>query len=225
MTYLIPSAGPRNVGPGLHVVDAHQRFYGLPVGARMTVVNIGDDLLIHSPVAVDPYVVEHLGNLRWVIAPNLLHHLYVGPWVDAGAEAWGPTGLPEKRADVNFAGVLAKDENPFDDDIELIPLTCFDFTNEIAVFHRPSRTLIVADLVFNFPSTAALTTRAAMWWLGGYPGCRTTLLEQFGMNREVAREEIGKIADLDFDRLIMSHGDIIESGGREAFRNAFHWLW
>ena len=44
------------------------------------------------------------------------------------------------------------------------------------------------------------------------------------MKRAVARREIQALVDLDFDRLVMSHGDVIETGGREALANAFSWV-
>jgi hypothetical protein len=39
-----------------------------------------------------------LGEPRWVLAPNLLHHLFVGPWLDAGLEGWACRWLLGARA-------------------------------------------------------------------------------------------------------------------------------
>ncbi len=214
----------RNVADGVHVLDAPQRFYGLEVGARMTVLELDRGLLVHSPVAVDPATITPLGTPRWVLAPNLFHHLHIGPWVDAGLEAWAPAGLADKRPDVHFHGVIDRDDRPFGNDVQLLPLTCFPTTNEVAVLHRPSRTLIVSDLVFHFPASAPLLTRFAMRCLGGYPGCRTTLLERFGLRRAAARHELRTLLAWDFDRLIMAHGDIIETQAKARLLDAFHWL-
>jgi len=214
----------RQLAPGVHVAEAPQRFLGLEVGARMTVLALRDGLLVHSPLSMDPAALEPLGTARWVLAPNLLHHLYAGPWADAGLELWGASGLPAKRPDLHFAGVIDGDTNPFGDEVALLPLTCFPMSNEVAVLHRPSRTLVVTDLLFNLSPDAPWTTRAAFRCLGGYPGCRTTLLERVGIRREVARREIGTIANWDFDRVILAHGDVVETGGRDALRRAFAWL-
>ncbi|MDD9947536.1 MAG: hypothetical protein OXU20_41230 [Myxococcales bacterium] len=214
----------RTLAPGVHVAEATQRFSGLSVGARMTVLELTGGLLVHSPVAIDPAALGHLGAARWVLAPNLLHHLHVGTWVAAGLEAWAAPGLPDKRPDIRFHGVVETDTCPFGSDIRLLALQCFPFTNEVVLLHRPSRTLVVADLVFNFPPTAPWLTRAAMWCLCGYPGCRTTLLERAGMHRPTARQELRTLAEWDFDRVIMAHGDIIETGGKAAMLNAFRWL-
>jgi hypothetical protein len=215
--------GINEVAAGVHTVDRPQRYNGIEVGARMTVLQLDDGLLIHSPVDVDPTRVEHLGEPRWVLAPNLLHHLYVGPWADAGLEAWAAPGLPEKRTDIEFDGVIDSQSHPFGSEVEVLPMRAFPMTNEVVVLHRPSRTLIVSDLVFNFTKTAPWLTRAAMWCLCGYPGCSTTLLERFGMDRDIARLEVERIAEWDFDRLIMAHGEVIETGGKAALLEAFGW--
>jgi hypothetical protein len=215
--------GVRDVADGVHIVDRPQRYNGIEVGARMTVLQVDGGLLVHSPVDIDPTELEHLGEPRWALAPNLLHHLYVGRWAEAGLQTWAAPGLPEKRSDVDFDGVIDSGAHPFGDDIEVLSMRAFPMTNEVVVFHRPSRTLVVSDLVFNFDASAPWLTRAAMWCLCGYPGCKTTLLERFGMDREIARREVEQIAEWDFDRLIMAHGQVIATGGKSALLRAFEW--
>lgn len=214
----------KQLAPDLHILDAPQRFLGLEVGARMTVMSLDGGLLVHSPVAVDPAVVAPLGTLRWVLAPNLLHHLHVGPWLRAGAEGWAAPGLAEKRPDLCFAGVIGEAPHPFGDQIELLATRCFPFANEVALLHRPSRTLVLTDLVFNFSAAAPWLTKAAMTCLCGYPGCRATALERVAMKRSVAREEISTLLSWDFDRLIMAHGEVIHTGGKQALAHAYRWL-
>lgn len=212
------------LAPGLHTKTAPLRFFGVEVGARMTVLETEGGLLVHSPLPLDLEEVASLGAPRWLVAPNLLHHLYVGPWIAAGVEAWAAPGLPEKRPDLAFAGVLDEDRRQFGDEVAIFPLRCFAFTNEVVLLHRPSRTLVVTDLVFHFTAAAPWATRAALWCLCGYPGCQTSLIERIGFHRPTARREIAALLDLDFDRLIMAHGEVIESGGREALRRAVSWL-
>lgn len=216
--------GMRAIAPGVHVIEAPQRFLGLEMGARTTVLSLEGGVLVHSPVAVPPETVAPAGDLRWVVCPNLLHHLHAGPWIEAGAEGWAAPGLAAKRADLAFAGELEGTEHPFGDEVAILPLRCFPFANEVAVLHRPSRTLVLTDLVFNLSDRVPWITRAAMACACGYPGCRSTLLERALMNRALAREEIGTLLGWDFDRLVMSHGEIVETGGREALAGAYAWL-
>ena len=215
----------REVAPGLHVCEAPQRFLGLEMGARMTVLALPDGVLVHSPVAVSPASVASLGPLRGVVAPNLLHHLHAGPWVDAAESAWAAPGLPDKRPDLAFDGTLDTVGEPFGDSVLAVPLACFDMTREVVLLHRPSRTLVVTDLVFHIQPDAPWATRAAMWAMGGYPGCGVTALERLGMRRDVARTELRFLLGLDFDRVVMAHGAVVETGGKAALESAFAWLW
>ena len=212
------------IADGVHVAVAEQRFLGLEVGARMTVLETDAGLLVHSPLGVPVDGLAGLGTPRWALAPNLLHHLYVAPWIEAGIETWAAPGLAEKRSDLLFHGVVEPGTQPFGPDVELYPLRCLALTNEVVVLHRPSRTLVVTDLVFNIPRAAPWLTRAGMWCACGYPGCRTTSLERVLIRREVGRREIAALLELDFDRLILAHGEVIETGGRAALAEAFRWL-
>jgi hypothetical protein len=214
----------QEITAGVYVAEAPQRFMGLEVGARMTVLALDGGLFVHSPLPLDPAALEAVGEPRWVLAPNLFHHLYAGAWASAGLEVWAAPGLPDKRPDVEFRGVITGDHNPFGDELRVLALSCFPLSNEVVVLHQPSRTLIVTDLVFNLPASAPWATRAAFRCLCGYPGCRSTLLERFGMQRDAARRELAILAEWEFDRLIMAHGTILETGGREALLGAFRWL-
>lgn len=214
----------RPVAPGVHVAEGNLRIAGLALGARMTVLELSGGLLVHSPIALPPSSIAGLGEPRWVVAPNLMHHLYVGPWVEAGLEGWAAPGLGKKRPDVRFSGELIGEPHPFGSDVRVYTLRCFGLTNEVVLLHRPSRTLVVSDLVFNIPRHAPWFTRVAMRCIGGYPGCRVTALERWGMRRGLAREDLSTIAGWDFDRVIMAHGQIIETGGKAALLDAFRWL-
>ncbi|MEM1009866.1 MAG: hypothetical protein AAGJ35_12790, partial [Myxococcota bacterium] len=112
---------PREITPKLYVVETPQRFWGLEVGARMTILRLEGGLLLHSPVRIDASLLEPLGILRWALAPNRLHHLYMGPWIDAGLEAWAAPGLPAKRPDLKFHAVVGQDPHPFGEEVALFP--------------------------------------------------------------------------------------------------------
>jgi hypothetical protein len=43
-------------------------------------------------------------------------------------------------------------------------------------------------------------------------------------DRAAAREQIGRMLAWDFDRIVLSHGDIVPTGGHEVLRRAYAWL-
>jgi hypothetical protein len=214
----------QTLAPGIHTVDAPQKMLGVELGTRMTVLQLQGGVLVYSPVAIDPQSIAHLGPLRWAVAPNTFHHLHVGPWLDAGAEGWAPPKLVAKRPDLSFAGELVPGVNPFGDEVEVVALQGIELTQEVVLHHRPSRTLIVTDLAFNYQADAPLLTKAFMVSACGYPGFSSTLVERLAMKRSIARPELEHLLSLDFDRVVLAHGHILPTGGKEALRKAFSWL-
>jgi hypothetical protein len=43
-------------------------------------------------------------------------------------------------------------------------------------------------------------------------------------DQQAARESLGFIMRWDFDRVILAHGDVLESGGRQKLRDAFGFI-
>jgi hypothetical protein len=211
----------------LWVVERPLTFLGLHIGARMTVVRFGDDLLLHSPVAPDDGLrdaLAHLGRVRWVVGPNRFHHLHLGPWMALGAEGWAVPSLHRKRGDLAFAGTVGRGASWPDAALDTFALSCIPFTDEAVFLHRPSRTLVVSDLLFNLTADAPWSTRALMWAGGGYPGVCCTLVERVLMRRAAARSDLARILSWDFDRVVLAHGAVVEEGGHDALRQAYGWL-
>jgi len=201
------------------------------IGARMTVMRAGDaTLLLHSPVKLDPplkQALDELGPVRWIIGPSKVHHLFIGDYVDAypGATLVGAPGLAEKRTDLTFHFVL-RDPPPdgWPDDVAVQPIDGAPWMNEVAFLHRPSRTLVLTDLVFNDPPRAT-NARLFHRLVGASGRFGPHRLIRFGLrDRAAARRSIDRILAWDFDRVIMSHGEIVASGGHAMFERAFEFL-
>lgn len=152
---------PKLVAPDVWVVDgAPLRTKGLPLPVRMTVMRLANgDLLLHSPLAFDAHLrraLERLGPVRHLIAPNSAHWLFLRGWQQDCPKAliWAAPGL-RNRAQVKGAGLrLDHDLGPtppaaWAGEIEQVVVPGgFGFA-EVAFFHRPSRTLVLTDLVLN----------------------------------------------------------------------------
>ena len=91
------------------------RFFGVPCGARMTVVRLGSGALwVHSPLDGEPALVEEIdrvGPVRYIVAPSRLHYLCVNQFRARFPEAlvFGSPKLVERNRDIPFAGA-PKDE-------------------------------------------------------------------------------------------------------------------
>jgi hypothetical protein len=213
------------LAPDLFVHRVPQSFYGVQMGTRMTVLRFGDALLLHSPVAATPELraaVEALGTVRWVVAPNRFHHLYCDQWVGDGVTLLGPKSLQAKRPDLAFDGWIG--EAPLPDGLDVLPLSSLPFVSETVWLHRPSRTLILSDLVYNTGMDSPWATRAVLRALGAGPGLRTTLLERLLTRREEGRQDLQTILSWEFDRLVPGHGAVIDDNPHGQLRHAHRWL-
>jgi Domain of unknown function (DUF4336) len=202
------------------------------IGARMTVLRLRDGgLLLHSPVKLDAALeqaLHALGPVAWLVGPCRGHHLFLGDYVKAfpGAALCGAPGLAEKRRDLAFAHVLANPSPPgWPGEVRLELVEGAPFMNEVALLHAPSRTLVLTDLVFNV--TPGATNRAPLFhWLVGATGrFGPHRLIRLGIrNRAAARRSIDRILAWDFDRIVMSHGEVLDTGGRRLLEQAFAYL-
>ena len=214
------------------VAERPQTFYGLPVGTRMTVIRLsGGRLLLHSPVALDEKLraeLDSLGRVCFVVAPNRVHHLYAGDVAKAYPEArlWVAPGLERKRPDLAFVAVLGDDApEEWQGELQQAFFRGRPYENEVVFFHRASRTLILCDLAFNFGPAAAAPTRLLMRLLRSYGRFGPSKLDPWLIrNRDAARQSLERILNWDFDRVVVAHGEILESGGREALRAGYAWL-
>jgi len=222
----------RRLDDDLWVAEQPQRFYGLEVGTRMTVIRLADgNLLLHSPIELDApsrRELDALGRVRYVVAPNRVHHLYAGDVAKSYPEArlWIGPGLERKRPDLEYVAILG-DDAPVEwrDEVAQVFFRGRPYENEVVFFHRPSRTLVMCDLAFNFGPTAAAPTRFLMRLMRSYGRFGPSTLDPWLIrDRAAARASLERILAWDFDRVIVAHGEVLERGGREALRHGYAWL-
>ncbi len=225
---------PIQRGPGLWTFDGVLGNRFLPMGVRMTVIRLSDgSLMVHSPIppASDTFAnLNALGPVRSIVAPDKAHHLYVGVYLGAfpKAKLYGAPGLPEKRKDLKFDGVLTDvAPNAWSADIEQHLFRGAPFLNEVLFFHCAMRTLIATDLVFNIKSEPQRPFGMRLFLLASGANDRFgphRLVRTMIRDRAAARQSVDRILQWDFDRIIMTHGEIVESGGREKIAAAFAYL-
>jgi hypothetical protein len=222
----------RPLTENLFVLDVPFRMAGMDLGGRMSVIRLPDGgLWLHSPVKLDEEkrkAVDTLGPVRFLVAPNIMHHLSLGDWAAAypSAKVLAPAGLrrkrPELRIDVELSDVMDVGQSPT---LELLLAHGVPKLEEFAFLHRPSRTLLLTDLAFNIHDSSSWLTRTYLKWSGTYGRLGPTkLLKGMVKDRAALRAWRDRVLQWDFDRVVVCHGQVQERGGREAMREAFAWL-
>jgi hypothetical protein len=201
------------------------------IGTRMTVIRLRDGgLFLHSPVHLDPATrtaLDALGPVRAVVAPSLVHHLFVAEYGTAypGSTLYAAPGLETKRADVPFGAVLDDEAPPqWAGQLEQHVFRGAPIMNEVVFFHPPTRTLLLTDLAFNVAAPPRGRARLFLWLVKAR-GFGPHRIVRFGIrDRDAARASLARILQWDFDRIIVTHGDVLQSGGHAALQAAFDWL-
>lgn len=220
------------IAPALWDLNAPLTVVGMQLGHRMTVVRLPDSTLwVHSPVAYSPQLgtdLARIGQIAHVVAPNAMHDTYLEGWFSGVPQArfYGAPGLDAARPDLKFTETL--NETPvlaWRGVLDQVVLRGIPRVNEVVFLHRASRTLIVADLAFNLGSDMPLLSRVLLQLNNCY--CKfgpSRLLKTTIKDRAALRASINQVLAWDFDRIVLSHGANVQSGGRELLRDAFAFL-
>jgi Domain of unknown function (DUF4336) len=223
----------KTIASELWVVETPLRFRGIEVGRRMTVVRLASrDLLIHSPAPLRPELREALGQLgdvRFVVPASSMHgHLFMEQYRAAypDVELLSAPGLDRKREDLAFNATLGDAPDPrWSEDLDQASVLGHRFVTETVFLHRRSRTLIVGDLVFTIGASAPVLIRTLARTARRYRRLSPTPMFRFGLrDKPAARRSIDRILAWEFDRIIVGHGELVETGGRDALRSAYSWL-
>lgn len=201
---------------------------GLHVSSRMTVIRLQDSSLwLHSPVPLSATVhaqLASLGKVRYIVAPNKAHHLFVSDCLDKFPDAilFGAPGLLRKRPDLPSMRELKRSVEPeWAEEFDQIFFDGIPFGNETVWFHKESRTLIVTDL--------------CQWWQGDLPFATKAFASLTGVRRQLAvprtirllvrdrqaaRASAHRILELPFVRVVMAHNAIVEENAHCALEKA-----
>jgi hypothetical protein len=210
-------------------------------------------LAVFSPVALTPTVRKTLGAspVSYLIAPDLEHHIFLSAWSTAfpSAHIIGPEGLAEKRATQNKTDksvtvvpistiFTAKNKTEikvggeFDEEFE------YEYIEELVFFHKRSKTLIEADLMFNLPAREQYSKTGVDpttgWATRLFAGLQNTQGEAKWQKRLLwyaissgdrpgFNKSIQRINSWGFENVVPCHGDSFVGDGKSVFEKVFGW--
>lgn len=173
---------------------------------------------------------DELGQVKYIVNPDIVHHLYLPEFKKAYPEAKliGVEETLHRSADktLKFDGVWGRDppdtKYGFEDDIQ----SCFfsGFKNkDVAFFHPESKTLVQADLLFNLPcyEQYSKSKMPAFGNLKPSSWMHQKLVASLAADKEAMKRDATTVANWGFERIIPCHGDVIEKDGNKAWREAY----
>src|SRR6185312_14672859 len=207
------------------------RLAGARFNARMTVIKLhSGEIVIHSPCAFDDALaaeVAALGPVAAIIAPGNFHWLHVRSCQQAFPDAVTHIcpGIEARAKTLAFDFVLGDEPPPlWRDELSQVVLHGTRLIREVALLHRASRTLILVDLVENLtPATRGTNLfvrvlyRALGMWNQPGPAPEYRFPSR---DKARVREGLERILAWEFDRVILSHGDLITRDAKPIVAHA-----
>jgi hypothetical protein len=217
--------------PALQALGSTARFFdgelhlmpGVTIPVRSMLVEAGSQKVLISPIGSEEESRAIGRGLTSVCAPSLLHHKFVQPVLERlqPRDLWGPPGYGEKLPEFEQAKLFGRDEWPYHDVLDFAVVYGAPKRNEVVFFHKPSRTLYTADLVFNIEEPRGLLSPLAFRAMGIYKRFAVARMWKHWLEDEAAfRASIDRIFAWDFDRIVMAHGAIVPTGGRALLEAA-----
>jgi len=223
--------GPMNfLDDGIFLVEG--RWKRSPFERKMTVFLLASgEVAVHSPIAMDEAgmaALEAIGRPSWILVPNALHYSDAS-WY--GERYPGARILVPAAARVKLFDKVRRIDGSVDEDwpeahhgeLAVVPLRGTR-TAETAFVHFPSRTLVLTDAVFHYggrdlPWLARQIMRVNRAYDRFGP---SRLFTSFSIqDRDAFHASIEALLEHDFDRVIMAHGRVLDTGGKDAIRDAF----
>lgn len=222
-----------NLGNGLWGYEReHVMKGGIAMPLRASFARLADgSICVYSPNTDDRAVMDAvaaLGPVAHLVAPCTYHHLYVTPWAERfpNARVWAAPGLRTKRADIAWTDDLPRTgEYAFDSDLTAMAIAGAESLGETVMFHRPSGALLVADLVFHLLQPKGFVSNLAFTMMG----VRNKLAQSrawrmITKDRDAACESAKRVMALPFERLVPSHGPVVDEDAKGRLRTALRWM-
>jgi hypothetical protein len=203
-----------------------------PFNARMSVIRLQDgQLMLHSPCEIDDATaaaISKLGQVGYIVAPGSFHHMHVTSAQHRYPNA--PTyicpGVERKVPSLRFDWILGtRSPAVWSDTIDQVLIRGSRYIWEVAMLHKPSKTLLVVDAIEYFTDqTNDVSWQLKAWWhvLRMWNKPKPAPEYQLGWKDKVAaRACLEAILEWDFDKIILSHGDNITKDAKEMARRAW----
>lgn len=210
---------------GLVFLDSTVQMPLLQLPVRTVSVDVSSGRVLISPGSkLSEDQLRSLGSVTDIVAPNLFHCAGVpkAAQVFPQAKIWAPAGASEQKDYLQSAVILTPETWPYQKELACFAIGGMPKVNEMVFIHRESRSLIVSDLAFNLLDVKGLGPWIILNLFGTYKRFGISrFYYKFASDKKAFGESIERLLQEDFDRIVVGHGTIVESGGRQLLAEAY----
>jgi hypothetical protein len=222
-------------GPSLYVADGPTvPFLTIPYPTRMALARLVDgSLWVWSPIALTPDLasaVDAIGPVRHIVSPNKIHHLFLKEWAERWPDArlHAPPGLAKRKPELCFDAELDNTADPaWAAEIDQTIFRGSIAMEEVAFFHRPSRTAIICDLVQRHDPARMRGLKGMLMRLDGLVGETGSTPREWRasfLRRHAARAARARVLAWEPERLVIAHGACAQENATKILARALAWI-
>ena len=235
-------------GPSIWIAEGPVvNFFGFPYPTRMAMIQLEDgSSWVWSPVKLtdelkQDLTARSLDNVKHVVSPNKIHHIFLKEWQDAfpAARFYAPPGLKERNVakDIRFAGDLVDDMDDIEKtdigyakEIKQVIVKGSLAMEEVAFFHPKSKTALIGDLIQRFQDNQLDGFKKTIMKMDGMFGSDGSTPREWRFSFLVGKEQARRARDVIVkewkpDNLIIAHGECVLDGtATNVISKALGWL-
>jgi hypothetical protein len=226
----------RSLGDRLTVIEGPiVKDFGMPFPTRMTVAVLADgSVWLESPVPVSYETLTRLtelGPIRYLVANTPRHVWRLDQWHELfpEAELWAARSTPAtlKHSKLPLTGTLSDQPvTGWATDLDQEAVAGSRFIEEVCFLHKPSRTLIVGDLIQVHelqPRKAFSNAIKRAGGVAGPAGGTSVDIKLSYWDRQALRASVERLLSWEFDNLVLAHGPCLTGNAKPFVENAFAW--
>ncbi|MBK8202485.1 MAG: hypothetical protein IPK68_09305 [Bdellovibrionales bacterium] len=194
----------------------------LPVRSTFVPLKAGS-ILISPGSCLDLHQLKKIKEVTDLVAPNLFHCAGVpkASSVFPSAKKWAPVGGKISKPEITWSDELSSVHWPYQEDLPMIQLKGNSKINEVAFFHKGSKSLIVADLCFNLIDAKGIGSWIILNLFGTYRRlAMSKFFAQFIDDKAAFNESLTELFSFDFENIIVGHGENLFGNGKDKLLKA-----
>lgn len=200
--------------------------FGIDFQRNVTLLRLRDGrFIIHSTAPFEPEdvsAIHRFGEPAWLVEATLIHDTFAKEGHAAFPDL--PYYAPAAFAEASGVATESLGTPPPDwaGEIEVLEIAGLRRPNEYAFFHRTSRILVLADLLFHFPSDTTGWGRFFMQRIMRLPRLvgMSVLFRMMIRDPAAFARSLRQILEWDFTRIVVGHAEPVERDAKATLIEA-----
>jgi len=216
----------RQIADDVMLISFPWRVLGIDFRRNVTLLRLADGrVVVHSTAPFtqqDIAAIRRFGEPSWLVEATLMHDTFAkeGRQALQNIPYLAPDGFA-KATEVPTESLL-RPPRDWDGEIDVLRIEGVRM-NEDALFHRRSRTLVLADLFFSFPEETSGWPRFFVRHVMRLPrlfGISSFYRSFIIRDKEAFARSMSALLALDFERLVVAHWQPVETDAKRTMEQA-----